>query len=89
MYRKRSIWIGSLLAAIAVGIAHPATAGVPANSDCVAQFDADFHALFPGFTIGQLLGAPGSGAAHTDPLGSELHTQATSPPDSCFIDLTP
>jgi len=89
MFLARLIVIGTASASIAIGVATPATAAVPPNSNCVAQFDADYHALFPGSTIGELLGAPGSGAAHTDqPLGSELMTQATSPTDHCFIDLT-
>ena len=90
MPRKPFIFIGAVVASIGVGLAGPAAGGVPAGADCTAQFVSDYHSLFPDSTIGELLGAPGTGAVHTDqPFGQELKPQATASKDACPVDLTP
>ena len=42
---------GALAAAAPTAAASP-----PGQADCVAQYVGDFHALFPGFTVGDVQG---------------------------------
>jgi hypothetical protein len=87
MQPKRVLLAGALAGALAVGIAAEAQAdgGLPPQAGCPAQFNHDFKDIFGETSFGPTI----SGFAQSTPGLPELKPQATSPHDSCFIDITP
>jgi hypothetical protein len=92
--------VAAAAAMLLLASAAPAGAAPPPGADCVAQFIADFQALNPGFTIGQVQGqlgvefpnypfGPGGQAHYLQPFGEILKSQATAAHDACPFDLTP